>query len=144
MKHFKKFAVTTIAALVVLVSCGNPVTGMWIEEVTDADSVEGYWITFEEDNTFKYTVLSGAHSISVYYVGTYEVDKGANTITLTATEETDGSEDGSNYSWTDSTWTQTISYTTEGGKLILTLENSSTITLVTRDQPIEMQRAIGL
>jgi hypothetical protein len=127
-------AVSAVLLVAVLASCGNPVTGMWIEDVA-ADSVE--------DNTFEYTALSGAHGISVFYVGTYEVDKRGKTITLTAAEETDGSQDGANYSWTDSSWTQTIGYAPEGDNLILTLEDGSTITLVTQEQPIEIQRAIA-
>ncbi len=142
MKNLVKLTVISIFIFAVLLSCGNPITGMWIEDTADG-STEGYWINFGDENSFEYIVLSGQHNIQVFYIGTYEINSKEKTITLTAEEETDGSQNGSVYNWTASTWTQTVTYATEGDNLILTLDDGTTITLKTREQSVELQRSIA-
>ncbi|MFP4364897.1 MAG: hypothetical protein ACLFR1_13625 [Spirochaetia bacterium] len=141
MKNIIKFSVISIFVFAVLVSCGNPVTGMWIENV-EGENTASYWINFNNDNSFDFIVLSGPYKINVFYTGTYEVNAGDKTITLTASEETDGSEDEDTYSWSESSWTQTVSYSIDGENLVLTLEDDTEISLVTREQPVQIQRAI--
>jgi hypothetical protein len=112
-----------IMAIGMLASCGGGPVGLWQET---GEEYSEYRLTLsKQENRFEYVVFSSADAITTYYKGSYEVDKKADTITLSASEQTDcrhepppsGESYYSRYHWVESSEVFAFSYEKKGKTL---------------------------
>jgi hypothetical protein len=103
-----------VMAIGMLASCGGGPMGLW---QANSEEYSEYWLTLsKEENQFEYVEFSSAYAITTYYKGTYEIDKEAKTITLNASEQTDGQPEPSpsgqgyygRYDWQESSQVFTL------------------------------------